>query len=801
MRTNGARGCTPSARHPSTILATTLAMIPVWMLAVAVVGSPRAASAQTDPSVESYVEAVRAYHLGEVKRALSHFETALKRDPGNAEMQDVVARVYQEYAYKAHRRGDDVRSVRLLELGMDHTRTGETRLSLRRDYLRVSYLRIVARIKAADLYSALSDEDILFQKVQRWLATDDSVYVVLRRLHEHVGGLPEAADVWADDRMEDVHVVLEGLEWQPSISVAIAFARFAILGYEHMLGRVFIDEAKRLDADGALEEAIKPLDRQLRARSVPVIIQSNAADFTLVLESTETDIRWRGTFAAKPGDREVRVAILPGAYRMRCVKPGYGGLTMVLQLPPGSAGVMDKCLLAAESRSITIDSPVSGERVRIEGVTEDFAEVPFAVQLRPGDYMALVERVEGDDTRILKVGFTVRGDEDRVVLNTTYGEIQLHCLGAPCDKGDFRVQTFKDGWLGPEVILVHKEADGYLLPFGTYKITLIKSGYAPEEHTVDIGPGDLDPEVFTLRATSRGAEEEAAMRAAAAEAALPSLFRYHHRLRVGAGMTGVRMAVERADGRDVERSLKRVDTVLDYVYRFKLAGKRIPFVFFNGRFGLQVSGESQKLSDLLGFEATIGGGLYQRFRANIHAAFSAGYHIRFDEWSPDDRHLSAVGFELRGLVDLVWFRQKMWARFDYGRGRVQIDEGNTFSTNQTQSLHVGAETAIDLIEAIVGEPLVDLYLGVAYGGDYVRERIDSTSRLSTYDRFFANVFLHFEWRLDIAEVLRWAIGVEGRYHILGPYSPELFMASQDKADAGPGEGEGWSAMAWIGMEF
>ena len=349
--------------------------------------------------------------------------------------------------------------------------------------------------------------------------------------------------------------------------------------------------------------------------------------------------------------------------------------------------------------------------------------------------------------------------------------------------------------------LVHKEADSYLLPFGTYSITLVKSGFAPEEHMVEVGPGDLDPEIYTLRATSRGAEEEAAMRAAAEEAALPSLFRFHHRLRAGAGMTGLRMQVERTDGRLVERTMRRVDTALDYDYRFKLSGKRIPFVFFRGRFGLQATGESQTLSDLRNFDMTVGGGLYQRFRPNVHGAFSAGYHLRYDEWAPADRHLSAVGVELRGLIDLTWFRQKIWARFDYGTGRVQMPDGVSFSSNQTQWLHFGAETSVDLIEAIVGEPLVDLYLGVAFSGDYVRERRDSDGLLMTYDHIAANVFLHFEWRLDIGEVLRWAIGAEGRYHIVGPYSPELFMASQDKADAGPGEGKGWSALAWIGAEF
>jgi len=679
------------------------------------------AAAQSDRALRHYVEGIRAYHQNNPRRAVSAFEAALSADPGDTEIRDVMANLWQEYAYRAHRDGDDVQAAALLKRGAELAQTGETRLSVRRDQLRVGYLRILARIKAGDLFTARRDEEDLFQRAQQWLATDDAVYLVVRRLHELVGGMPEATDIFADDRNEDIQVVLEGLEWQPSPRVQMAFTRFAIMGNEWLLARVFIDDAKRFDRDGTWATQIEPLERQLRARSVPVIISSNAADFCLVLESTDTDVRYRGTWDAKPGDREVRVGVLPGEYRMRCVKPGYTGLTTTLQVDPGSAGIQERCLLAAESRPITIESPVPGERARVEGKTEKFTETPFAVQLEPGDYVALVERVEGDDVRILRIPFQVTGSEDRVVLNTTYGEIRLLCLGAPCDRGDYKVQTFEEGWLGAEQPLIQKEKDTYLLPFGTYRITLMKAGYARETHTVRVGPGDLEPEIFTLRPETRGAEEEAALQAATEEAALPSLFRYHSRLIVGAGVAGEVMRIER-DGGGADRELQRVDVPLQYTYRFKLSGKRIPFLFFDGRVGIQAGAESNTLSDLIGMEATLGAGFYQRFKADVHAVFAGGYHLRYDGWSPDDRHLSALGAELRGVVELAWFRQEVRARFDYGTGRVEVERagGRSFSGTQTQWLHFSSETSFDLLEAFVGDPLVDLALGFTLAGDYVR---------------------------------------------------------------------------------
>lgn len=776
-----------------------------WMLAfvvgLALVAWPGDAAAQSEKALRHYVEGIRAYHRNDPKRTLSAFEAALKADPGNAEIRDVMAKVFQEYAYAAHREGDDVRSAQLLKRGSELAQTGETRLSLRRDFLRVSYLRIAARVKAGDLYSARQDEADLWDRSQQWLAADDSTYLVIRRLHEIIGGLPEAYDVFSDDRNEDIQVVLEGLEWQPSPRVQLEFTRFAIMGDEWLLARVFLDDAARYDRDGTWATQLQPMERQLRARSVPVIIQSNAAEFSLVLESTMPEVRWRGVYEAKAGDREVRVGVLPGEYRMRCVKPGHTGLTTQLEVWPGSAGIQERCLLAAESRSITIESPVPGERVRIEGKTEKFTEVPFAAQLEPGDYMALVERVQGDDVRILRIPFSVTGAEDSVVLNTTFGEMRLLCLGAPCDRNDFKVQTFEEGWLGAEQPLIQKEKDTYLLPFGNYKITLVKDGYARETHSVRIGPGELEPEIFTLRPETRGDEEEAALRAAAEEAALPNLFRYHSRLTTGADFAGETLHVVRTDEVGVDREVQRVDVNLDYVYRFKLTGKRIPFVFFDGRFGLQAGSESQTLTDLLSFEATIGGGFYQRFKSNVHAAFAGGYHLRYDDWAPDDRHLSAVGADLRGLLEYAWFQTKIEARFDYGSGRAQMPNGVTYSTNQSQALHFGAETAFDLVEAIVGDPFVDLYLGFAFSGDYVRERRDEDAKLTTFNGMTADVFLRFEWRFDIADALRWVIGAQGRFHALGPFVLEHFLSSQDKLRATPAEGRSWSAGAWIGAEF
>jgi hypothetical protein len=412
-----------------------------------------------------------------------------------------------------------------------------------------------------------------------------------------------------------------------------------------------------------------------------------------------------------------------------------------------------------------------------------------------------VERVEGNDVRILRIPFQVTGADDRVVLNTTYGEIRLLCLGAPCDRGDYKVQTFEEGWLGAEQPLIQKEKDTYLLPFGTYRITLVKAGYARETHTVRIGPGDLEPEIFTLRPETRGAEEEAALQAATEEAALPSLFRYHSRLIVGAGVAGQTLHVERTDGGAADRDLRRADVALQYTYRFKLSGKRIPFLFFDGRVGLQAGAESQTLSDLIGMEATIGAGFYQRFKADVHAVFAGGYHLRYDDWSPDDRHLSAVGADLRGLVEMGWFRQEVRARFDYGTGRVQMPDGVSFSANQTQWVHLTSETSFDLLEAIVGDPLVDLALGFTFGGDYVRERRDQDGKLVTWNDLTSDLFLRFEWRFDIASALRWVVGAEGRFHLLGPYSPELFLASQDKAAATAAEAQSWSAGGWIGAEF
>lgn len=759
------------------------------------------AAAQSERALRHYVEGVRAYHQNNPRRALSAFDAGMDADPGDTEVRDVMANVWQEYAYRAHRDGDDVQAAQLLKRGMDLAQTGESRLSLRRDFLRVGYLRVAARIKAGDLFTARRDEEELFEKAQQWLATDDSVYLVVRRLHEIIGGLPEAADVFADDRNEDIEVVLEGLEWQPSPRVQLAFTRFAIMGNEWLLARVFIDDAKRFDRDGTWATGVEPLERQLRARSVPVIISSNAADFSLVLESTAEDVRWRGTYEAKPGDREVRVGVLPGEYRMRCLKPGYTGLTTTLEVSPGSAGIQDRCLLAAESRSITIESPVPGERARIEGKTEKFTEVPFAVQLEPGEYVALVERVEGDETRILRIPFKVTGSEDRVVLNTTYGEIRLLCLGAPCDRGDFKVQTYEEGWLGAEQPLIQKEKDTYLLPFGTYRITLVKAGYARETHTVRLGPGELEPEIFTLRPETRGAEEEAALQAATEEAALPSLFRYHSRLVAGAAAAGEAIHVVRDDGGAADRELRRVDVTLDYVYRFKLSGKRIPFLFADTRFGLQAGSESQTLSDLLGFELTVGAGFYQRFKADVHAVFAGGYHLRYDDWSPDDRHLSALGAELRGLVEMAWFRQEVRARFDYGTGRVQLPDGVSFSSNQTQWVHFSSETSFDLLEAIVGDPLVDLFLGFTLAGDYVRERRDSDGKLTTWNDIAADLFLRFEWRFDVGEAARFVLGAEGRFHLIGPFSPELFLASQDKATATAIEAQSWQAGGWVGVEF
>ncbi len=804
----------------------------MWLLPfLAGVLSAETLLAQPAGALRLYGDGIRAYYQEQRKRAEDALLAAVKQDPEDLDARETVGRVFHEHAARAAQSNDFSQAVQLAEQARQLVRRPEVRDQIERDMMRFAYRRVVQRIARGELQDGRREAEQLFVKARAMITTGDNVFVAIRRLHDIIASLVAPGDIFANDEYEDVRAELQATEWRPDPAVQIQCARWAMLTNQTLLARVFVDRARQGDTERKWDDTLGPLDQALKDRSVAAVVQSNAPDFKVVFDA-DADVRWRGTFESQGGRRDLTAYLLPGSYRMRCVKPGYEGSTIVLQVPAGASEVTGKCLLASDFLSVTVETPRAGERVRVDGVTDRFMEAPITIKVRPGNYVALVDTGRGEaEDAVLRVPFVVSGSETKVRLNTTYGIMRLICLGGQCDAGDFKVQHYEQGWLGADQPLIRKDKDTYLLPFGVYKITLIKRGYARETHTVSVRPGEMEPEIFTLKAVSKEVEErEARTATASAEAPLPSMFRFRNRLTIDAvDVTSaghdlkVRTATPAATPGgaatcgtgNTTRNVMRYQTRLQYTHRFSRDGRAIPYLFVEGAYRQQLGDPPSQIENVKGVDTALGAGVYLRQKSDVHVAIGGGWALRYDQWAPDLKHLAAAGLTLRSEVEVRWFRILMRLDGFYGTGRVRMWRDLTTCppsrldsvSNASQELTFMFEPAIDLIEAITKDPFVDLLIGLRFGGSLFRERIEfeqgggTTGILHTYDALALGLTLRFEWRFDLGSALRGIVGAEGLYWLHGPLDPLSFMGSYDKLDPEAATFSSWTARFRVGAEF